>query len=246
LAQPRAIAFKPVQDRAPPDIKNARAIHPGAKPYPSGAAFCHLFLENSMRTPASLLVAGACLCALACDSPVQPVRPANTVRLSASAVNASRGESEESLRLSAEGEGHYLLSGTTDVKFEFEAHTTGNGGAEGEFRQRTTLDNGTVDITGDVTCLAVDAVNHRAWIGGVVRQNRSTSPDYQDPTTARGQDVWFRVLEGGDDAVNPGRSTFLGFVGSIPSSASYCQQQIWAPDNARTWPVTEGKIDVRP
>jgi hypothetical protein len=199
-----------------------------------------------MRTPTALLVTGACLCALACDSPVQPVQPANTVHLSASVANLSRDGSDESLRLSAMGEGHYLLSGTTDVKFEFEAHTSDHGRTEGEFRQQATLANGTVDITGEVTCMAVDAVNGRAWIGGVVTKNRSTSPDYQDPTTAKGQDVWFRVLEGGDDAVNPGRSTFLGFVGSIPSSASYCQQQIWAPDNARTWPVTEGKIKVRP
>lgn len=103
-----------------------------------------------------------------------------------------------------------------------------------------------MDISGRVTCLAVDPINGRAWIGGVVEENRSTSPDYIDPITAPGQDVWFRVLDAPDAQGAVDRSTFLGFVGAFPSSAAYCVQRPWPAGNARTHPVTKGKIEVRP
>lgn len=192
-----------------------------------------------MRIPVQAVLICAFLAPLACDSPVQPSSTSNRGIQIRAAVADRRG-------YSARGVGHYLLQGTWDVKFEFAAESGNGDHANGEFRQSTTFDNGTMDISARVTCLAVDAVNGRAWIGGVVKENRSTSPDYQVPITAPGQDVWFRVLDARDVPGAVDRSTFLGFVGSFPSSAAYCAQQPWADGNARTHPVTTGEIEVVP
>jgi hypothetical protein len=147
----------------------------------------------------------------------------------------------------ATGGGHYLLAGVYDVRFSFSARQRADGSAEGEFRQVTEFENGTVDVSGDVTCLGLDPINHRAWIGGVVKRNSSTSPDYIDPITEPGEDVWFRVVDYGEggEAV-PDRSTFLGFAGAAGffTSAAYCAGKPWPADDARTHPVTEGNIQV--
>jgi hypothetical protein len=96
--------------------------------------------------------------------------------------------------------------------------------------------------------MAVDAVNHRAWVAGVVTKNESTDPDYRADINQPGQDVWFRMLDAGETPGAIDRSTFLGFKGAagIQTSAAYCAARLWAPNNARTWPVTAGDITVRP
>jgi hypothetical protein len=68
---------------------------------------------------------------------------------------------------------------------------------------------------GAVTCFAVDQVNHRAWIAGVV-----TSSNDPDPVTEVGDDVWFRVLDAGKHSADPDRSTFFGFEQPPPGSPS--------------------------
>jgi hypothetical protein len=148
---------------------------------------------------------------------------------------------------SASGHGVFSLAGS-NVDFAFLATQQG-GEAHGRFHQR--LDEGgglIIDFDASVTCLAVDPVNHRAWIGGVVTENESTDPDYMTPIQQPGQDVWFRVLDGGDGPGATDRSTFLGFQGAagISTSAAYCAARLWAAGNARTWPVTSGDLGVRP
>ncbi|MEP6689600.1 MAG: hypothetical protein ABJD07_00510 [Gemmatimonadaceae bacterium] len=163
-------------------------------------------------------------------------------------MSASRSQ-EHATELEVEGAGQYELIPGQLVRALVHAEQRGSRSASGQFRQVTSSVDGAVDITGAVTCLAVDAVNHRAWIGGTVTKNRSTDPSYRDdPTTQVGQDVWFRVLDTGKQSADPDRSTFLGFAGSagITTSAEYCAAKIWPADNARTHPFVTGGLEVEP
>ena len=146
---------------------------------------------------------------------------------------------------SAQGSGRYDILGLI-VEFSFDAQTKDNGqGNKGEFRVYADEGDGLiVDFEAKVTCLAVDPVNHRAWIGGKVKANRSTDPDLLTAIHEKGDDLWFRVLdEGGAD-----RSTFVGFEGAagFKTSADYCAGRPWPDANARTWPVVAGGITVQP
>jgi hypothetical protein len=149
------------------------------------------------------------------------------------------------------GAGHYLLQNAFDVQFAFVALQFGKGRALGHFRHRTEDETGTIDFTGEVTCLAVDSANRRSWIGGVITANRSTSPNFNTLAIHQvAHDIWFRVLDNDDGSDEPDRSTFVGFESdAIPSSEAYCSMRIW-PDvpviNARTWPVTSGNLVVHP
>jgi hypothetical protein len=154
------------------------------------------------------------------------------------------------VQASASGGGHYLLQGLYDTKFSFSANENGNGDANGELRVSVDFGgaDGTASFTGVVTCMASDPVNRRAWIGGVITQNNSTSPDYQVDITQPGRDIWFRVLDSGEGtAAAADRTSFVGFTGSagIQTSAEYCAARIWAAENARTHAVTNGNIQVR-
>ncbi len=153
------------------------------------------------------------------------------------------------IELSATGGGHYLLAGFLDIKLSVSAVQDGNGNASGQFRQSLIFGGNLIDFKGRVTCLAVDSENGRAWIGGVVTQNLSEHPDFQTDLHEPGDDVWFRVLDSGEGSgADPDRTTFLGFegAGGIITSEEYCEAQIWPDDNARTNPVTQGNIQVRP
>jgi hypothetical protein len=149
--------------------------------------------------------------------------------------------------LAATGAGHYLLQEAFDVQFSFAAIQLGNARAFGSFRHRTEDETGTIDFKGEVTCLAVDSVNRRAWIGGVITANQSTSPNFNTaPQHQVGHDIWFRVLDTEPGDGEPDRSTFVGFEGVIPTSEAYCRDRIWPEGNARTWPVTSGNLIVQP
>jgi hypothetical protein len=153
----------------------------------------------------------------------------------------------DALPQSATGGGHYDISGLI-VQFAFSAVQQPNGAAAGQFHIMADEGEGlTVDVAGAVTCLAVDPVNHRAWIGAVVTRNTSTDPDLQTEIHQPGRDVWFRVLDDGEGAGAVDRTTFTGFEGAagIITSAEYCAARLWPASNARTWPVT-GNISVRP
>ena len=157
-----------------------------------------------------------------------------------------RGDGARGDDVSERRRGSYRLLDTFDTKFAFIAIQLRNGSAWGGFHHRVALDTGIVDFRARVTCLAVDPVLRRAWIGGVITSNDSTDPAFDTAVHQPGHDIWFRVLDNGygDDPAD--RSTFVGFEGAIPSSASYCEQRIWPDGNARTWSVSVGDIAIHP
>src|SRR5258708_37802034 len=157
------------------------------------------------------------------------------------AVIAAPGSSSN-VENSASGGGHYLVAGSLDVQFAFSAIQYTDGHVAGSFHDRTNDGLGLVDFDADVTCLAVDRDLGRAWIGGVITANRSTSPDFTDAIHQPGHDIWFRVLDSGQEADQQDRRTFVGFEGAIPSSAAYCTSGPWASDSLRTWPGSAGTI----
>ncbi|MGH7579337.1 MAG: hypothetical protein ACREM9_04140 [Gemmatimonadales bacterium] len=138
------------------------------------------------------------------------------------------------------GGGQFVHPDFGTVTFAFEAIRHGNGEVSGRFQQHQPAFGFT--YAGDVTCFAVDPVNHRAWIAGVLTQ--SNDPD---PVTEVGDDAWFRVLDTGQESTDPDRSTFFGFEQPPPgivTSEEYCQLRIWPDDNARTWPAEQGNIVI--
>jgi hypothetical protein len=160
------------------------------------------------------------------------------------------GNRERGIATASAGGGKYtVVSATGDLAemlFGYGAVVTRNGRARGHLLHIGTFQGETIEFHGEVTCLAVDSENHRAWIGGVITKNRSTHPTYRDSVWAQpGEDIWFRVLDA--DAAGTGeqdRTTFVGFEGAIPSSEAYCRDRIWPDGNARTWPV-QGNIVVK-
>ena len=156
---------------------------------------------------------------------------------------------ENGIVLNSSGGGHYFLQNAFDVQFAYTAKQHANGRVQGEFHESLVVAGETVAFRGDVTCMAVDPVNHRAWIGAVITENTSTHPDFQQWYHQPGEDVWFRVVDYGEGSnAPPDRKTFMGFENTpgIPTSEVYCQLQIWPADDARTWPVTAGNIQVKP
>jgi hypothetical protein len=139
---------------------------------------------------------------------------------------------------SVTGGGQFVHPDFGIVTFAFTAQRLSDGRVTGRFEQHQPAFG--VTYKGDVTCFAVDPVDHRAWIGGVLTQS-----DDPDPVALVGKDAWFRVL--GPDGGDVARSTFLGFEGGggILTSAEYCARQIWPDGNARTWPVEQGTITLR-
>jgi len=160
------------------------------------------------------------------------------------AVIAAPATSSE-IEASASGGGHYLVGSSLDVQFAFSAVQYNDGHVAGSFHDSTNDGLGVVDFDADVTCLSVDRELGRAWIGGVITANLSTSPDFTGAVYQPGHDIWFRALDAGQGADQQDRRTFVGFEGTIPSSAAYCATRPWPADNARTWPVTRGNITVR-
>lgn len=189
------------------------------------------------RPPLAGLVAAACLWS------ASPGLLANPI------TEAQGADGDNGVVVSATGGGHFLVSGALDVTFAFSAKQKEDGTAMGQFRMSVELGGLPIEFHGEVICLTVDSDQGRAWIGGVVTQNRSEHPSFTGEIHEPGRDVWFRVLdngEGGDAEMD--RSTFLGFEGGggIITSEEYCELAIWPDDNARTSPVTQGNLQVRP
>ena len=158
-------------------------------------------------------------------------------------------ESTKSVVASATGGGHYSISGVIDVKFSLSANQKADGSANGQFRQSLVFQGLPIDFHGEVICVTVDSANGRAWIGAVITQNNSEHPSFTTERTQPGKDIWFRVLDSGQGSgAEADRTTFLGFEGDggVITSLEYCDLAIWPDDNARTSPVTEGNIQVRP
>lgn len=155
----------------------------------------------------------------------------------------------EAIAQMASGGGRYLLNNTIDAQFAFSANQHGNERASGQFHQALEFQGQHVEFHGRVTCLAVDAANGRAWIGGVITQNRSVHPQFLAARNEPGRDIWFRVLDAGQgNEAAPDRTTFVGFEedAGFATSAAYCEGRPWPEGDARTWAVTSGNIQVRP
>jgi hypothetical protein len=178
--------------------------------------------------------------AMGCQSPIEP----------SSTASAGAGATPTAVApASTTGGGRLLVSGLLETAFTFNAVETGNGRATGRLHYALTLEGLPVEFYGRVTCFAVDSVNHRAWVGGVVTENLSEHPSYTTPRTQVGRDIWFRVVDNGEGAdAAPDRSTFVGFEGDrgILTSAEYCARQLWVDGEVGTHPVTAGNIQVRP
>lgn len=139
------------------------------------------------------------------------------------------------------------IAGFSDVDFAFAALRIGNHGAKGFLFQSRTEPSGKVEFRGEVTCLSIDPVNHRAWIAGIITRNRSTHPSFLTAIHQPGRDVWFRTVDYGEGSNSPDdRSTVLGFQGSagIITSAEYCATKPWPDLDARTFPVSKGNVQV--
>ena len=201
-----------------------------------------------------LVVAAICVLLAACSTPTgpslqSPVAADGVATASVSPMTAATGQTPVT---KAVGGGTFIITladaSTAVVDFSLSALSTTGDNVTGRFHHRTTLGGLAVEFVGETTCLTVDSVNHHAWIGGVIIENRSKHPSYTTPRTQPGEDIWFRVLDNGVADAPDDRSTFVGFAGDagIGTSEEYCQVQIWPDGNARTWPVVRGNITLNP
>jgi len=175
---------------------------------------------RQQRLFVSLLVA---IGAGACDQPVQPLAPSlNVQQIADGSIEVTGGGKFEHPTL---GTFTFSVSGVQDA----------DGTAGGRFQQHWRFAD--VTFKGDVTCLAVDPVNRRVWIGGVLTHSNDPDPN---PIFQPGGDAWFRGLDQEEGEGEPDRLTLLGFKGSagIETSEEYCEVRLWADNNDRTWPIT--------
>jgi len=161
------------------------------------------------------------------------------------AVLSTAALAARSSTTAATGGGHYFINTLNlEMQFGFSAIRHDNGDASGSFHHRGVLGGLSIDFEGRITCLSVDEINRRAWIGGVIVKNDSENPSFQTAVHQVGHDIWFRVVDlGHGQSGELDRSTFIGFEGAIPSSANYCETMPWPANNERTWAVT-GNITI--
>jgi len=168
-------------------------------------------------------------------------------RVPAAIVNQGNG-----VQYSVNGGGivDFSAAGVGNGYFSFNAVVKGDGRVEGRFHQRRETGATVVDFSGIVTCLTVDAALGRARIGGIVTENRSTNPNFLTENHQVGDDVWFRVQDGGEGADAVDASTSYGFKPTlVNTSAEYCALPFtglpwWNP--ATTFPLLSGNIQIRP
>ena len=179
----------------------------------------------------------------ACSVDREPTMP----RPAAASLSASRG-----VQISVTGGGvvDFSAAGVGDGHFAFTALVKGDGSVHGRFHQRRDTPLGVVDFTGTVTCLTVDAALGRARFGGIITENNSTHPGFLTENHEIGDDVWFRVQDGGEGAGAADASTSYGFKPTlVNTSAEYCALPFtglpaWNP--ASTFPLRGGNIQIRP
>lgn len=194
-----------------------------------------------ITTPRWMVIIG-CAALAACElSTTAPPQPDETSAIEFRPIFAAQG-----VQAAATGGGRYFI-GSLDIGVAFGAVQRADGTASGQFRQALELDGQRIDFHGEVTCLTVDPVNHRAWIGGVVTRNRSEHPAFTTAIHQPGKDVWFRVVDNGEGQSDPDRTTFLGFEGAagFDTSAAYCEAMPWPEGDARTNALVSGNLQVR-
>lgn len=193
------------------------------------------------RSIVLVLLAGVAACS---ESPAEPLAEVQLATVAGGSGQLGR----------VTGGGHYTidLGGglVLDAQFAMSGHQTSpDGAATGNFHHGTELFEDGIDFRGTLTCLAIDPVEGRAWIGGVVTQNRSVREPFASGEIYQpGRDIWFRVLDNGQPSEGVDRTTFVGFEGGggIPTSQEYCDARIWPDGNARTNPLSAGNLKVRP
>jgi hypothetical protein len=193
--------------------------------------------DLQMRLIAATFVLPLTVAVAGCQSPTSPA-------MKGDAGSATRPLNSEGVQLRTTGGGHYTIPGDIELEFGFSALVLPNGRAEGNFHHQGIAEGELIQFSAEVTCLSIDAENHRAWIGGVITENRSTHPQFTTPIHQVGHDIWFRVQD--NDAVAPSTTpdvtTIVGFESpTIPSSQFYCDTQPWRSNNV--WPVV-GNLSV--
>ena len=192
-----------------------------------------------MRSIVATSVLSLAIIVSGCQSPVRPGAESE-------ALEGGRPQDLQGVQLQTTGGGSYTIPGDIELGFAFSALMLPNGRAEGNFRHHGIAEGELIDFKAEVTCLAVDSVNHRAWIGGVITENRSTHPQFTTPVHQVGHDIWFRVQDNGpgQSDTTPDVTTIVGFeTEAIPSSIFYCTTQPWRTNNV--WPV-RGNLTVAP
>ena len=195
-----------------------------------------MHISRSMAAPALVLAVAACS---AHDGPTIP-------RTSAPSFSANGVE------VSVTGGGIVDLStaGVGDAYFTFNAIRKADGTVLGRFHSRRERAGAVIDFSGIVTCLTVDAALMRARIGGVITENNSTDAAFLTTNHEVGDDVWFRVADGGEGNEAVDGSTVYGFKPTlVNTSAEYCALPFtglpwWNP--ATTFPLRSGNIQMRP
>jgi hypothetical protein len=190
------------------------------------------------------MIVAAAILSVGCADPSAPPLQSDPLAASTSVVGG--------WDISASGGGESFVTAPVPAigvaAFTFNARQDADGNAMGRFQLKRQRAGFTVDFTGEVTCMAVDPATRRAWIGGVVTENRSDDPVHSLEIHQPGQDVWFRVVDNGEGAnAAPDRSSVYGFQGALGviTSAEYCERKLWAADDANAFEVTKGNIQVR-
>jgi len=192
-----------------------------------------------MKVPRHLVTVACVAALLGCERPTAPVETEE----SSPAPNLSFSPGAHGSGGAAVGVGEFLLGGVAPFKFAVASVLTPHGRAFGWARHQGELNGFVYDFETDVTCMAVDKVNNRAWIAGVIKRNGTTDPAFQQAIHQPGRDIWFRLADGGRGPDADDRITFVGFTGTagIQTSQEYCNLKIW-PNNAQ--PVVKGSLLV--
>ena len=198
-------------------------------------------MEDCMHTARSSLSIMMFLSIAACSADREPTMP----RPAAASVSASQG-----VQISVTGGGivDFSTAGVGNGYFAFNGLVKGDGTAHGRFHQRRDTPLGVVDFTGTVTCLTIDPVLGRARFGGIITENNSTHPSFLTVNHEIGDDVWFRVQDGGEGGDAVDASTTYGFKPTlVNTSAEYCALPFTGPswNPLSTFPLRSGNIQIR-
>ena len=184
----------------------------------------------------------------ACSSGTEPSAPVPAT----SAPTSAALKRDHGVVIQAMGAGTVDLGGpAADAKFLFVALRKADGTVLGYFRQSRMRGAFVVDFAGRVTCVTTDpAFPGRARIAGVVTENNSTDPAFLTENHEVGDDVWFRVQDGGVGGGAVDASTTYGFKPTlVNTSDEYCALPFtglpwWNP--ASIFPLKRGIIRVNP
>jgi hypothetical protein len=201
-------------------------------------------MTPNMRTACQLLLL---LPLAACGQPDGPTMPDATASRSGDHANNGNG-----VIVMVKGRGVVDLSalasqGFTNPVFFINAKLKADGRALGHFRQSRARNGLTVDFAGRVTCMTIDKALGRVRVGGVITENNSTDPAFLTENHEVGDDVWFRLVDGGEGGTDA--STTYGFKPTlVNTSAEYCALPFeglpwWNP--ASTFPLLSGDINIK-